>query len=33
MGKNLGKKISKSLSSKYCQKLRDDAKQPDTDAL
>ena len=33
MGKNIGKYISKNLSSKYSQKLLDHAKQSTTDAL
>ena len=33
MGKNIGKDISKSLSSKYSQKCLDHAKQPVTNTL
>ena len=33
MGRNIGKDISKNLSSKYSQKLFDHAKQTATDAL
>ena len=33
MSKNIGKYISKNLSSKYCKKLDDLAKQSETDAL
>ena len=33
MGRNIGKDVSKNLSSKYSQKLFDHAKQTATDAL
>ena len=33
MGKNIVKKISKNLSSKYCQKILDHAKESNTNAL
>ena len=33
MGKNIGKNSSKSLSSRYCQKLVEHAKQSATDAF
>ena len=33
MGRNIGKNISKYLSSTYSQKLLNHAKQPTTDAL